>query len=264
MLRSAWVLGAGGLLTLWYASRVVLVSFFGSRGALCQTCNSVARGWSQAILKLAGVSVQVEGADHLELDGAVILVANHESWFDVWALAGFLPLYARFAAKKELARFPVFGRAWQACGNVSIDRADRASAIESMTRAGRQIKDEGRHMVFFAEGTRCSDGVLHPFKKGPFVMAIEGGVPIVPLGLVGSRAIMSKGSFRIRPGIITVRVGKPISVEGMRHSDRDRLRDMVRDAVVELRGGEGRTSRLPGEPPLDDVPEPSGSSSNPS
>jgi 1-acyl-sn-glycerol-3-phosphate acyltransferase len=198
------------------------------------------------------------------LDGAVILVANHESWFDVWALAGCLPLYSRFAAKKELARIPIFGRAWQVCGNVCIDRSDRASAIESMTQAGRLIKEEGRHMVFFAEGTRCSDGLLHPFKKGPFVMAIEGGVSIVPVGLVGSRAIMPKGSFRIRPGAISIRVGKPISVEGMRHSDRDRLRDTVRDAVVRLRGGEGRTSRLPGEPPLDDVPEPFRSSSNPS
>jgi 1-acyl-sn-glycerol-3-phosphate acyltransferase len=241
-----------------------LVSFFRSRGALCRTCNSVARVWSKAILKLAGVSVRVEGADNLELDGAVILVANHESWFDVWALAGCLPLYSRFAAKKELARIPIFGRAWQVCGNVSIDRSDRASAIESMTQAGRLIKEEGRHMVFFAEGTRCSDGLLHPFKKGPFVMAIEGGVSIVPVGLVGSRAIMPKGSFRIRPGAISIRVGKPISVEGMRHSDRDRLRDTVRDAVVRLRGGEGRTSRLPGEPPLDDVPEPFKSSSKPS
>ena len=194
-------------------------------------------------------------------DGAFIVIANHESWFDVWALAGGLPIHARFTAKKELARIPVFGRAWQACGNISIDREDPASAIESMTLAGRQIKEEGLRMVFFAEGTRCSDGVLHPFKKGPFVIAIEGGVPIVPVGLVGSRPIMPKGSFRIRPGVIVVRVGAPISVEGMQHSDRDELRDTVRDAVVRLRGGEGRTSRLPGEPPLDDVPEPSRSSS---
>ena len=117
-------------------------------------------------------------------------------------------------------------------------------------------------MVLFAEGTRCPDGVLHPFKKGPFVMAIEGGVPIVPVGLLGSRPIMPKGSYRIRPGAITVRVGEPISVAGMEHADRDRLRDATWDAVARLRGGEGRTCCLPGEPPLDDVPEPSKSSSN--
>ena len=95
-------------------------------------------------------------------------------------------------------------------------------------------------------------------------MAIEGGVPIVPVGLVGSRAIMPKGSFRIRRGAIVVRVGEPISVVCMKHADRDRLRDTVWDAVAQLWGGEGRTCCLPGEPPLDDVPEPSRLNSDPS
>jgi 1-acyl-sn-glycerol-3-phosphate acyltransferase len=95
------------------------------------------------------------------------------------------------------------------------------------------------------------------------VVAIEGGVPIVPIGLLGSRRIMPKGSFRIRPGDITVRIGEPIPVEGMVHDDRDRLRDTVRDAVAHLRGGEGRTCCLPGETPLDDVPEPSSWTRNP-
>jgi 1-acyl-sn-glycerol-3-phosphate acyltransferase len=241
-----------------------MLSCFGGRGALCRSCESGARRWSRAVLKLAGVSVRVEGGENLALDGAFIITANHESWFDVWALAGFLPIDAHFAAKKELERVPLFGRAWKACGHISIDRADRATAIESMIQAGVRIKEERLHMVLFAEGTRCPDGVLHPFKKGPFVMAIKGPVPIVPVGIVGSRPIMPKGSSWIRPGAITVRVGEPVSVEGMRHSDRDRLRDLVREAVARLRGGEGRTSRLPGGPPLDDVSEPMRSSSNPS
>ena len=222
--RSAWVLGVGGLLMLWYSARVVLLSFFGGRWVLCRSCDSGARKWSRAVLKLAGVSVRVEGVENLASDGAFIIVANH----------------------------------------ISIDRGDRATAIESLIQAGLQIEEEGLQMVLFAEGTRCPDGVLHPFKKGPFVMAIEGGVPIVPVALVGSRPIMPKGSFRIRPGAMTVRVGELISVEGMTHADRDGLRDTVRDAVARLRGGEGRTYRLPGEPPLDDVPEPLSSSSNPS
>jgi len=232
--------------------------------APCRSCDPLARRWSRAVLKLAGVSVQVEGVANLTLDGASIIVANHESWFDVWALAGCLPIDARFTAKKELERIPVFGRAWRAYGHISIDRADRASAIESMTRAGLQTREQGLSVFFFAEGTRCPDGTLHPFKKGPFVMAIEGGVPIVPVALVGSRAIMPKGSLRIRRGVIVLRVGEPISVEGMEHADRDRLRDTVRDAVAQLWGGEGWTCCLPGEPPLDDVPEPLRSNSNPS
>ena len=237
--RSAWVLGVGGLLMLWYSGRVVLLSFFGGGWVLCRSCDSGARKWSRAVLKLAGVSVRVEGVENLALDRAFIIVANHESWFDVWALAGCVPIDARFVAKKELERVPVFGHAWKACGHISIDRGDRATAIESLIQAGLQIKEEGLQMVLFAEGTRCPDGVLHPFKKGPFVMAIEGGVPIVPVALVGSRPIMPKGSFRIRPGAMTVRVGELISVEGMTHADRDGLRDTVRDAVARLTGRRG-------------------------
>ncbi|HIF06755.1 MAG TPA: 1-acyl-sn-glycerol-3-phosphate acyltransferase [Gemmatimonadetes bacterium] len=259
MLRSAWILGVGGIVTFWYASRVVLLSFYRDRAALCGRCYSVARAWSRAILKLSGTSVRVEGVENLALDGAFIMVSNHESWFDVWALAGSLPVDTRFAIKKELERIPIFGRAWRACGHISIDRSNQAVAIDSMSEAGKLIKAEGLHMLFFAEGTRCSDGALHPFKKGPFVIAIEGGVPVVPIALVGSRSIMPKGSFRIRPGTITVRIGEQIAVEGMVHDDRDQLRDSVREAVARLRGGWGRTCCLPGEPPLDDVPEASSS-----
>ena len=152
MLRSAWILSAGSLLTLWYAGRVVLLSFRRNRSGLCRPCYSLARAWSRAILKLAGTLVRVEGAENLALDGAFIMIPNHESWFDVWALAGCLPVDARFAAKKELERVPVFGRAWRACGHISIDRSDRASAIESMSEAGRLIKAEGLHMVFSWKG----------------------------------------------------------------------------------------------------------------
>ena len=253
MLRSAWVLSGGVLLTIWYLGKVYLISLFGTREALCRSCAPSARAWSRAILSLAGVDVRVEGAEHLDSAGAFIIIANHESWFDVWALAGWLPLDVRFVGKKELMWIPIFGRAWRVCGHISIDRADRDSAIESMARAGRQIKESGLHLMLFAEGTRSHDGRLQPFKKGPFILAIEGGVPILPVSIVGSRPIMPKGSFRIGRGDIVVNIGEPISVTGLVHSDRDRLRETVRDAVVRLRGGEGRTSFLPGEAASDSV-----------
>ena len=262
MLRSAWLLAVGAVLTVWYAGKVYLLSYFGTKEAVSRSCHPAARGWARAILRLAGVRVRVEGVDNLDPDGAMIIVSNHESWFDVWALAGWLPIDARFLAKKELSRIPVFGRAWRVCGHISIDRGDLASAIESLTRAGQQIRDENLHMVLFAEGTRSANGELQPFKKGPFVLAIQGGVPIVPVAIIGTRPLMPKGSFRIGRGEILVRVGEPIDVTGMEHADRDRLTQMARDAVVELRGGEGRTSSLPGEEPVEAVLESPGSSPN--
>ncbi|MEE2669871.1 MAG: lysophospholipid acyltransferase family protein [Gemmatimonadota bacterium] len=253
MMRSAWVLAVGALLTVWYVGKVYLFSLFATCEALCKSCDLALRRWSRSILYLAGVDVSMEGVEHLDVGQALIIIANHESWFDVWALAGCLPFDVHFVGKKELTSIPIFGRAWKVCGHVSVDRADRDSAIESMVRAGRQIKKKGLRMVFFAEGTRSSDGRMLPFKKGPFVLAIEGGIPVVPVSIVGSRPIMPKGSFRIRRGNIALNIGEPISVTDLAHSDRDRLRKTVRDAVVRLRGGEGPTSRLPGEPPLDNV-----------
>lgn len=253
MLRSSWVLGVGVVLTAWYVGKVYLFSLFDMRETFCKSCDLSLRRWSRSILSLAGVDVRMEGAEHLDADGAFILVANHESWFDVWALAGWLPFNVHFVGKKELTSIPIFGRAWRVCGHVSIDRADRDSAIESMVQAGRQIKQRGLHMVLFAEGTRSPDGRMLPFKKGPFVLAIQGGIPIVPVSIVGSRLIMPKGSFKIRRGNIAVNIGEPISVTDLVHSDRDRLRRTVRDAVARLRGGEGPTSRLPGEPSPNNV-----------
>ena len=249
MLRSAWHLFVGAILTAWYAGKVYVLALFGATDALCRSCHPAARDWSRAILRLAGVRVRVVGEDNLNMDGAFIVIANHESWFDVWALAGWLPIEARFLANKELSGIPIFGRAWRACGHISVDRGDRASAIESLSHAGRQIRDQGLHMVLFAEGTRSADGKLQEFKKGPFVLAIQGEVPIIPVAILGTRPLMPKGSFRIGRGEILVRVGEPISVAGMEHADRDRLRKIVRDAVADLRGGEGRTSYLRGEEP---------------
>ncbi len=253
MLRPAWILGVGVLLTLWYAGKVYLLSYLGTKKALCRACDPSARFWARGILKVAGVPVTVEGSENLDVDGAVIIVSNHESWFDVFALTGWLPIDVRFLAKRELSGIPIFGRAWRVCGHISIDRQDRASAVESLAEAGRKIRDQGLHMVLFAEGTRSARGELQPFKKGPFVLAIEGQVPIVPVGIVGTRPVMPKGSYRIGRGEISVRIGEPIDVSGMEHSHRDHLRKMARDAVAELRGGEGRTSSLPGEEPVESV-----------
>ena len=102
MLRSVWLLGVGTVLTLWYGGKICLLSYLRKEERLCNACNPAARGWSRSILKMAGVSVDVEGGDNLDFEGAAIVISNHESWFDVWALAGYLPIEARFIAKNEM------------------------------------------------------------------------------------------------------------------------------------------------------------------
>lgn len=244
MFRLLFAYLAGTVVTAWYASKAALYSVLRMEERLCRECDTIQRSWSRAMLRLARCSVQVEGAEHLEEGGARIIVSNHQSWFDVFALAAHMPISVRFVTKEELGRFPIFGRAWKACGHVSIDRSSRSSAIDSLAEAGRRIHDQGMNIVMFAEGTRSETGKLQRFKKGAFVLAIQGGMPIVPVAVIGTHEIMPKGSFRVEPGEILIRVGPPISVEGLSSADRQALLERTWKAVAELKGDEAAAGEL--------------------
>jgi 1-acyl-sn-glycerol-3-phosphate acyltransferase len=221
------------VLTVLYGTEVVASQLLGLRGSE-HRCRDRPRRWAKAIVRAAGVRVVMEGLENLGRDRAQILVANHQSWFDVLVLAGHLPVEYRFVAKKELTRIPFFGPAWQACGHVAIDRQDRASAIESLEEAGRRVQTERSTMIIFPEGTRSVDGMLQPFKRGAFALAIRSGLPIVPAAILGSGAVMPKGSFRVRPGTIRVRFGEPVFAEGWTYSDRAEFTAMMRGSVARL------------------------------
>jgi len=244
VLRVPFTYVAGTLVTAWYAGKAALYSLLRLDSRLCRECDAIQRRWSKAILWLAGCRVRVEGGEHLREGGARIIVCNHQSWFDVFALTAYLPTSVRFVTKAELGRVPLFGRAWKGCGHVSIDRSDHAGAIESLDMAGRRIRDEGLTIVMFAEGTRSRSGRLQPFKKGAFVLAIQAAAPIVPVGMIGTYQIMPKGSFRFRPGEIVIRVGEPIQVDELTNEDRDVLRDRTWRAVAELKGKEPEAGML--------------------
>ncbi len=247
MIRSIWTLGVAFFSTTWYAGRLALMAHLRREKALCKNCDVIARKWANIILWAAGVKVYMHGAENFPDDQGQIIVSNHESWFDLFALLAVLPVKTRFVAKKELTRVPLFGTAWQGCGHIPLDRSNQKAAIESLREAGRLIKEGGLAVLMFPEGTRTGDGSWGQFKKGAFVLGIQAGVPIVPLALVGTRGVMPKGSFRIKGGEVHVHVGKPIPVEGREHADRASLASEVRDAVAALRGTDGPTSLLAGE-----------------
>ena len=236
MIRSLWVFMWGGVLTVYYAVPIVWRAWRHSPNLRC-TCNENPRDWAKAIVRTARVEVTLEGTEHLSREHASVLVANHQSWFDVFALVGFLPVEARFVAKKELAKIPFFGPAWQACNHISIDRGDLQKAIGSLQRARELMRELRPTIIMFAEGTRSATGELQPFKKGPFVLAIETGAPVIPAAIVGSREVMAKGSWRVHPGPVRVRIGAPISVDGLTHDDREALSQVTHDAVAQLKAG---------------------------
>ena len=189
------------------------------------------RAWAKACLAVTGVRVVVhnrergfEGAPH-------IFVANHMSWFDIPALGSFLPR-AKFVAKAELFRIPVFGAAMRSVGMVPIQRSNRKAAFGAYDEASRRIRD-GNSVIVFPEGTRGDEYPLRPFKKGPFVLAINAGAPVVPVLIYGTREVIRRGSMLVHPETIHVHLLEPVSVEGYDYDDRDVLADRVRLRIAE-------------------------------
>ena len=165
--------------------------------------------------------MEVHGRERLVQPGGAVFVANHVSWFDIFALASEVP-WCSFVAKAELRRIPLFGFAAECVGIVFLDRDNRKAAFESYKLAALEVQ-RGRAIVVCPEGTRGNDYHLRPFKKGPFVLAIASQAPVVPSVVYGAREVMPKGSFWIKPGVIELHFLEPVPTAGYDYEDRARL-----------------------------------------
>lgn len=220
MIRTIWVYLNLVVATITLAAIVVLAALLRIRGRIYDWA---ARSWGEWMLWAGNTPVEVQGLENVRLDKPQIFAANHVSWFDVWVLAAVIPKRYRFVAKKELGLIPLFGTAWKAAGHISVDRSNRASAIRSLEEAGRRLREDNSSVVIFPEGTRSPTGEMLPFKKGAFMLALHSGVEVVPVAILGTRRILPKGGWRVRPGPIIVRFGEPISTAAYSEESRDAL-----------------------------------------
>lgn len=205
--------------------------------------DGIPRWWAKTLLWVAGVKVRVSGEEWISGESPRIFVGNHVSWFDVLASAAVLPR-GKYVAKAELFRVPVFGQAIRWIGMIEIDRENRKAAFGSLERAAAKIR-AGSSVVMFAEGTRGDEYALRPFKKGPFVLAITAGVPVVPMVIHGTIERMRRGSWQIRPGIIEVTFLEPIPTAGLTYEQRAELVELARSRMATvLREGYGVESQL--------------------
>jgi len=189
------------------------------------------RAWARALVAIAGVRVTVHNPERAGDGSPHIFLANHVSWYDIPAVGSFLPR-AKFVAKAELFRIPVLGGAMRAVGMVPIERQNRKAAFGAYDEASKRIR-EGNSVIVFPEGSRGYDYPLRPFKKGPFVLAIDAGAPIVPILIHGTREVIRKGSMMLHPGRVDVHLLEPVSVEGFGYDERDALAELVRSRVAE-------------------------------
>jgi len=193
----------------------------------------VLRLWCKNLLRAAGVREDVQGLERLP-SGHAVYVCNHQSNFDPVFVFARLGKHLRFIAKRELFAIPIFGAAIRATGMIPVDRTGTERDREAIDSAVEAVRTKVS-ILFFAEGTRDPGGVLRPFKKGAAVLAIQAGVPLVPLAVAGTKEVMTKQHLLIRGGRpVVLRVGEPIATTGMTLEDRDALTDRAHAAVAEL------------------------------
>jgi 1-acyl-sn-glycerol-3-phosphate acyltransferase len=198
----------------------------------------LARLWSWSVLRsCGGQRFEVRGAERLATGNGAIVMSNHESYMDPPALMLLSPVPLRFLAKHTLFLFPVFGWAMWAMGMVPVNRGRQDRAFASIDRAAEGIR-AGKVVLVFPEGTRADfeDPEMLPFKKGAFVMAARAHVPIIPVGIAGSRYILPKGWNWVRNHDVAVVLGEPIDTSGYDIDSKDALMALVRERIDGLRG----------------------------
>lgn len=189
------------------------------------------RVWARMLLWAGGVRLHLHNPERIGHGSARIYVSNHVSWYDVFALAGVLPR-SKWIAKAELARIPIFGPAARAAGMIFIERNNRKAAFAQYEKAAESIR-HGASVIVCPEGTRGERYELRPFKKGPFVLAVAAGVPIVPTIVYGTIAVHPKGAWRVRRGDVHVHFLEEIATAGHTYEERNELAQLTWDRMAD-------------------------------
>lgn len=202
-------------------------SLFEKRGYVAHWC---ARTWSWLILRTTGVEVTIEGLERLEPGRTYVFVSNHQSIYDIPILFSSLPYQLRIIAKASLGNFPFLGWHLRRTGHMLVDRAHPGPS--RIFKWASRLTSNGLSLIVFPEGTRSVDGRVRRFKGGSFLVALEAGLPVVPLSVIGSRHVMLKGRLATYPGKVRLVVHAPIDTSGLAGSDAKAFGQRVRDVIA--------------------------------
>lgn len=222
------------LVILW----LILTSCVGFVYSLCRWGNlnidrDFARFFSWGVLKFLGFSVEVEGIEHLEAHQPCIYVVNHQSGLDMATFGQIYPQRTIVIGKKEVKWIPFFGLFFMAAGNIAIDRNKTSKAVAGLKQAVEVVKMKKVSIWIFPEGTRNASGEgLLPFKRGPFHMACQAGVPIVPLVSSPLKKLFSWKERRLTPGVLKIKILPPIDTRGIDESKMEQLAQETREKML--------------------------------
>ncbi len=218
------------LATIIMGTVSMIASLFDKTG---RTQHSVARGWARMLLAVSGVKVEISGAEKLDLEAPYVLAANHQSLMDTPLIIAHVPLEFRFFAKEGLFHIPFLGTHLRRAGHFPVVRGNARASLKVLTDAARVIRERRLSVLLFPEGGRSPLG-MRAFKEGAAHLAIKAEVPLVPVGIRGTREVLPMGSFHIRPQTVRLRIGDPIPTVGLTPHDRGALSRQVEQQVAEL------------------------------
>lgn len=223
--RTLLTLLSGFVATLVLGTVATIVGHLRPTSPLIQR---IIEAWSRAWLVPAGVRLEVIGFENVDANRSYVVVSNHLSNLDIMVCFTAVPVPIRYLAKKELFRIPVLAQAMRAIGMVEVDRQHRGAAtIAAVNRQSSIVIERGLSLIIYPEGTRSRDGLPRPFKKGAFTMAVDAGMPLLPVTLVGTFEAWRPESPWIAGGDVTVVIEPPIETTGLERSDVAELRDRV-------------------------------------
>jgi 1-acyl-sn-glycerol-3-phosphate acyltransferase len=221
------------LLAFWFTAIGVLAPFLIALFLITRRENviySPVRFFVRLGLSLVGVKVEVTGSELLDPSQPYIFTPNHQSLIEVPLFVTYLGRNPAYLAKKEVFKYPIFGFGIRLIGVVPVDRSNSPSAVESAKVATENLR-RGKSYVVYPEGTRSKDGRLLPFKKGAFMMAIDAGVPVVPVTVSGATRIMPKSQIKVFPSTVHITIHKPVSTAGYSRENVGGLIQIARDQI---------------------------------
>ncbi len=208
----------------------LVASLFDGTG---NTQHRLARVWARMLLAVSFIRVRAEGIEKLDPNGSYVFAANHASYMDIPAILSQLPQQFRFFAKKGLYKIPFLGSHLKRAGHLPVDRSNARASLKSMSEGARIIAARRISLLLFPEGGRSPEG-LREFKEGAAYIAIKAGVPVVPMAIVGMRALLPMHSIHIRAGRAVVRIGDPIPTAGLTLADREELTRRLYEEVARM------------------------------
>jgi 1-acyl-sn-glycerol-3-phosphate acyltransferase len=194
----------------------------------------VARIWARTVLFFGGAKVKTIGLEKIEKGVSYVIVSNHVSYMDTPLLLAHLPVNFRFMAKQELFKVPFIGPHLTKAGHISVPMDDWRAALKVLATVGVILVERGQSVLMFPEGGRSENGELLDFKDGAAYLAIKGEVKILPVCIIGIHDVLPMHSGHMRPGQVTLRIGDPIDVTGLKTSDRAELTERLKSEIREM------------------------------